>query len=123
MVATDVSFTGTNRGQVAGCEYGQDKAIFGYGSIPGEDSDCDFDSIGNEHYLQLMKWIDDLASRFYDGKVNYKDYKKEIKIANKKLKQHNLRVKKLASHEVATYAMGSLAEDFFENIKEDKNAN
>ena len=70
-----------------------------------------------------MKWMDDLSSRFFAAEIDYKDYKKAVHETNQKIKQHNLRVKKLKSHEVATYAMGSLAEDFFENIKETKDAN
>ena len=43
---------------------------------------------------------------------------KAVNDANKKLKKHNLRIKNLKSHELATFAMGNFAEDFFENIKE-----
>ena len=82
------------------------------------DNDCDFKSLNSEQYTQLMKYIDELAEKFYDNKISFQEYKKEVKDANKKLKKHNLRVKDLKSHELATFAMGNFAEDFFENIKE-----
>ena len=69
-----------------------------------------------------MQWIDELSTKFYNAEIDYKDYKKEVKSANKKLKKHNLRVKHLQSHQLATFAMGSFAEDFFENIKEEAKA-
>ena len=82
------------------------------------DNDVDFKSLTSEQYTQLMKFIDELAEKFYDNKITFQEYKKEIKEANKKLKKHNLRVRNLKSHELATFAMGNFAEDFFENIKE-----
>ena len=82
------------------------------------DNDCDFKSLTSEQYTQLMKFIDELAEKFYDNKISYEEYKKEAKEANKKLKKHNLKIKHLKSHELATFAMGNFAEDFFENIKE-----
>ena len=82
------------------------------------DNDCDFKSLTSEQYTQLMKYIDELAEKFYDNKITFQEYKKEINEANKKLKKHNLKVKNLKSHELATFAMGNFAEDFFENIKE-----
>ena len=85
-------------------------------------SDVDFDKLENDQYIQLMQWIDELSTKFYEGKLDYKDYKKEVKSANKKLKKHNLRVKNLQSHQLATFAMGNFAEDFFENIKEEAKA-
>ena len=81
-------------------------------------SDVDFDELKQDQYTQLMKWIDELSTKFYDGQIDYNNYKKEVKSANKKLKKHNLRVKNLKSHQLATFAMGNFAEDFFENIKE-----
>jgi len=82
------------------------------------DNDCDFKQLTSEQYTQLMKYIDELAEKFYDSKITFQEYKKEVNDANKKLKKHNLRIKNLKSHELATFAMGNFAEDFFENIKE-----
>ena len=79
----------------------------------------DFDKLDQAQYIQLMQWIDELSTKFYNSEIDYNDYKKEVKIANKKLKQHNLRVKHLKSHQLATFAMASFAEDFFENIDEE----
>ena len=116
---TIVTYGGHNR-------HGHSKAQrelfdYNYGFTYGHtvyDNDCDFKSLTSEQYTQLMKFIDELAERFYDNKISYEEYKKETKEANKKLKKHNLRIKKLKSHELATFAMGNFAEDFFENIKE-----
>ena len=94
---------------------------YNYGFAYGHtihDTDCDFKSLTSEQYTQLMKYIDELAEKFYDNKITFQEYKKEINEANKKLKKHNLKVKNLKSHELATFAMGNFAEDFFENIKE-----
>ena len=90
---------------------------FNYGYTM-HDNDCDFKSLTSEQYTQLMKFIDELAEKFYDNKISFQEYKKEVNEANKKLKKHNLKVKNLKSHELATFAMGNFAEDFFENIKE-----
>ena len=94
---------------------------YNYGFAYGHtvyDNDVDFKSLTSEQYTQLMKFIDELAEKFYDNKISYEEYKKEAKEANKKLKKHNLKIKHLQSHELATFAMGNFAEDFFENIKE-----
>ena len=114
-----ITYGGTN-------QHGHSKAQrelfdYNYGFSYGHtiyDNDVDFKSLTSEQYTQLMKFIDELAEKFYDGKISYEEYKKEAKEANKKLKKHNLRVRNLKSHELATFAMGNFAEDFFENIKE-----
>tara|TARA_R100000655_G_scaffold50327_3_gene87950 strand:- start:2760 stop:3638 length:879 start_codon:yes stop_codon:yes gene_type:complete len=106
--------------------YGHSKAQrelfdYNYGFSYGHtvyDNDCDFKALNSEQYTQLMKYIDELAEKFYDNKISFQEYKKEVNDANKKLKKHNLRIKNLKSHELATFAMGNFAEDFFENIKE-----
>ena len=87
-----------------------------------QNSDVDFAKLKEDQYVQLMQWIDELSAKFYNSQIDYKTYKKEVKSANKKLKQHNLRVKNLKSHELATFAMGNFAEDFFENIREEAKA-
>ncbi len=90
---------------------------YGFG-VPTDNNDCDFTKLNQAQYTQLVKWIDELAEKFYDNKISFEEYKKEVKAANKKLKKHNLKVKNLKSHQLATFAMGNFAEDFFENIKE-----
>ena len=85
-------------------------------------SAVDFDKLEPDQYIQLMQWIDELSTKFYNAQIDYQAYKKEVKSANKKLKKHNLRVKNLKSHQLATFAMGNFAEDFFENIKEEAKA-
>ena len=87
-----------------------------------QSTNVDFDKLEQDQYVQLMQWIDELSTKFYNAEIDYKDYKKEVKSANKKLKKHNLRVKHLQSHQLATFAMGNFAEDFFENIKEEAKA-
>ena len=115
-----VTYGGTN--QYGGHSKAQRELFdYNYGFSYGHtiyDNDCDFKSLTSEQYTQLMKFIDELAEKFYDNKISYEEYKKEAKEANKKLKKHNLRIKNLKSHELATFAMGNFAEDFFENIKE-----
>ena len=96
--------------------------IWDYNRGFGKSTDVDFDKLEQDQYVQLMQWIDELSTKFYNAEIDYKDYKKEVKSANKKLKKHNLRVKNLQSHQLATFAMGNFAEDFFENIKEEAKA-